>query len=767
MRNFKKITLLILAATLVLTLSLGLLVACGETDGAEAPSSSVGSEDGPDLEGGSDPSQGGGPFEDIHDEDTTEKSISASAYFDKFDELSRALGATEIEKGADLYFHSEFSGKFGLKNEEGTKDDSFELGFEAEAILDRTSKDADGEFTSQNSAIRVRAFSGSTDIFAASFFVSDPLSIYIDLAGSRIKLSAEFVYEDNNLNELLGRAIGKALNKEFDFDLGAMHFGFSLNKLLDAIVEGTGAEWSPTVLLKSLAKLIGIDDGSGMPDISSDYDMPFLEKAFSDTFNATQTGDDYSIILDTRDTNFLMHALFDKLFGVNFLFKMNFTEDDGRLKDGVRFELGLPELLNSDGRHPYAGICVNILELLPVEGKEIAMSAPKTEYKGDIAFKFEEAFTPTGFKLFGSELRELRLSEAFRLDLIHPLETNETAAQLKLAMANDALGEDVLFEASFVKGRLALKIDPKVVFKEGTLIGDTSKKLLDFALGLLKESDPALETRIADEVYVGGADGDRKEINDNFHGIVVNDIPVKEIFDAIVSDAIDAYKMASELPEPTPPKDDAEDPSYDGWELPSLEDLKKFTPAYIMRERILPAIGLFADIFTTLDDGKIGVHTNDILGLLLGMTNTLIGLEGDDALTEDKLFDRTIEGMTNVVDMLAEIGLVTYDENTPDALSLLNEAFEKVFEVFEVKDAPEKLKTESFAKYAMRLLVSNTSFDLDIDLNDGWRYSLGVGVAGAKFIYSRSFTPWEGLEVHDLYDEAEQGWALLDFSFRN
>ncbi len=761
MKNTKKIITLILAVALVFALALTMLVACGES--APKTPSSAGSENNiPEVN--DEPSEGDDIFEGGGQIDPPEEPIKASAFFDKFETLAKSAGATPIEKGADLYFHSEFSGKFGLKDEKGAQDDSFELGFEIEAILDRTSKDDKGEYTSQNSAIRLRAFSGHTDIFAASFFVYDPLSVYLDLAGSHIKLSAEFVYDDNNLNELIGRAIGKALNKEFNFDLGALHFDFSLNKLLDAIVEGTGAEWSPTVLLKSIAKLIGIeDDGQALPDPAPDYDFPLLEKLFSEVYNATKKGDDYSIIWDTRDSDIIAQAIFDRLFGVNLLFKMNFTEENGRLKDGVRFEYGLPELLNGDGCYPYFGTCVNLLEMLPVEGKEIELSAPKSEYKGDIAFKTEEAFSPSGFKLFGSELRELRLSKAFRLDLMHPLATNETAAQLRLTMANDATGEDVLFDVSFVRGRLAIKLDPKVVFKEGTLIGDAAKKLLDFVLGLIKESDPELEARIAGAAYVGGADGDRTQLNENFNGIVVNDIPVKELFDGMTSSAIDVYKMLSELPAPETPEEDA--PSYEEWGVPSLEELRKYTPAYIMRERILPAIGALMDVFTELDDGKLGVRSDDILGLLVNMTNKLVGLEGGDALTEDKLFDKAIEGMTNVLDALAQIGLVTYDEETPDALSLMNEAFEKLFKAFEIKDAPEKSETEPYAKYALRLLLANTSFDFDLDLNDGWRYSLGFGIAGAKFTYSRSFTPWEGLEVQDLYDEAEQGWLLFDFTY--
>lgn len=757
--------MLIVAAALVIVLTIGALVACGETNGATEQTPTVGEHKNETMGSGG---AGNGPSGSPSPDDTKE-AIGATEYFAKFNELSKSFGSTKIEKGADIYFRSEMSGLFGLKKENGEDDRSFELGFEIEAILDRTSQDENGEYTSERSAIRARAFSGDVDIVAISFFVNDPLSLYIDFAGSHIKLSAEFVYEDNNLNEMLGRFIGKALNKEFNFDFGNIKFAFSLNKVLDAIVEGTGKEWSPTVLLKSLAALIGIGDGQIEPDDQYDFGNSFLDSLLADTFNATKCGDEYSIVLDTRDTNALIHAVFSQLLGVDMLFKMNFKDVDGRLVDGVGFELGIPELQNSEGCYPYVGVRVNMLEMLPVEGKALHMPAELNEYKSNIAFKSEETIGPKGFKLSGSELREIRFSEAFRLDLVNPLETNETAAQIKLAMVNDALGEDVIFELSFVRGRLVLRLTPQVIFKEGTLVGDLCKKALDFVLGKLKESYPQLEARIADALYVGGAAGDRAKLQTDFKGIVVNDVSVRGILDSLVSSAIDAYENMPELPDISElpglsEQKPSDAPSYEGWGVPSFEELQKWAPSNIMRKRILPALGEVLDLFTQLDDGKISVHTDNLLGLLLNMSNDLAGLEGEDRLTQSELFDRAIEGAASVLDALAEKGYIVYDQDTPDAMALMESAFEKLFEVFEIKDAPARLEGESFCKYALRLLLGSTSFDLSLDLTDGWKYSMSFGVAGATFSYSHSFTAWEGLDVQDLYDNAENGWLLFDFT---
>ncbi len=779
MKNKFRIVTLILAAALVLSLALGLFVACGETDATpnnvkgNVSSSSSSTSTGPSSGGsgstGTGPSTGGGNggAPNFVGPGTTQSAIpdgkiTSTQYFDKFEQLSKSIGATAIQKGEDLYFRSEMSGTFGLKKEDGSKDSHFELGFEIEAILDRTSTDANGEYTSENSAIRARIFSGDVNVMAASFFVNDPLSLYIDFAGSHIKLSAEFVYKDNNLNEMLGRFIGKALHKEFEFDFGKLNFSFSLNKILDAIVEGTGNEWSPTVLLKSLAALIGFEDDGNIGSVDPSLSTSVFETLFKDTFNATKDGDNYSIILDTRDSNVFVHSLFSKLLGVELLFKMNFAEEDGRLKDGVQFELGIPELLNSEGCYPYLGVNVRLLQLLPVQGKTINMDAPLDEYKGNIAFKTEESLAPQGFKLFGSELREIRYSEAFMLDLVNPLETNGTAAQIRLAMVNEELGEDVLFDLSFVRGRLAIRFAPQVIFKQGTLIGDACRAALSFALEKLREIDPSLETRIADQVYVGGAEGDRQSVREDLNGLVVNDVPVREILDGVVAHAVDAYKYMRDLPAPELPEED--EPSLDDWGMPSLSELQKFAPANIMRQRILPALGEIMSAIVQLDDGKINVHTDSILDILLNISNDLAGLVGDERLSQSEMFDDAIAGACEALDWLAEKGFITYDEQTPDALSLMDSCFETLLDIFEIKDAPQKLEDESFTKYALRLLLGSTSFDLSVDLTDGWRYSMGFGVAGATVTYKHSFTTWEGLEVQDLYDNAENGWLLFDFA---
>lgn len=774
-----KILSMILAVALVLSLALGLLVACGETDAsndnlATAPEGETPPSDTPPVlepeDGGS---GGGGMVVGPSSSDTEELSdgpIEATQYFDKFNSLSHSIGTTPIEQGSDLYFHTEFSGLFGMKDEYGPKDEHFELGFEIEAILDRTSKDAAGEFTSQNSAIRARVFSGATDIFAASFFVNDPLSLYIDFAGSRIKLSAEFVYENNNLNEKLGRLIGKALNKEFEFDFGRFDFSFSLNKILDAIVEGTGSEWSPATLLKSLAKLIGFEGEEADAQLSDfgvdDSYVELLSGMLSGIFKATKDGDNYSVILDTRDSGGIMHALFNELLGLDFLFKMNFAEDNGRLKDGVQFEFGLPTLVrDEDFCYPYVAARINLFELLPADGKQISMAAERDEYKGNIAFKNEEALTPDGFKLFGSELREIRYSEAFMLDFVNPIETNRTAAQIKLSMSNAQLGEDVLFDLSFVRGRLAIRLAPQVVFKEGTLIGDACLNALEFLLGKLKSADPTLEAKIADEIYEGGANGAREHIDPNFKGIVVDNISVRDIIDSIVADAVDAYKYMAEQPAPEFPDEETPDaPSYDDWQAPSLSDLQNFSPANIMRNRVLPALGEILETIVKLDDGKINIHTDSVLDLLLNISNDLAGLNGKDRLTQSELFDEAIEGACEALDWLAEKGFIVYDEETPDAMSLLESCYKSLLETFEIKDAPQKLETESYIKYAMRVLLGSTSLDISLDLTDGWSYSFGIGIASATLTYSRSFTTWEGLEVEDLYDEAQNGWLMFDFA---
>lgn len=803
MKNKKKLITMIIAAALVVSLALCIFVACGETvvngttNGNASAGSTLGgptdgttggsSTSGPSTGGPSTSAPTGGPSTGGSTSGPTGGSstggsgfvapstaISSDEYFDKFNELTSDFGKTAIEQGSDLYFHSEMSGLFGLKREDGELDESFELGFEIEAILDRTSQDADGEYTSQNSAIRARVFSGAVDILAASFFVDDPLSLYIDFAGSHIKLSAEFLYEGTNLNELLGRAIGKALNKEFDFDFGSLDFSISLNKVLDAIVEGTGSEWSPTVLLKSLANLIGIDmgdDGAAdevdpQDEVDSQYDFSYFEELLSDTFNATQNGDDYSIIFDSRDTNEFLHFMFGGILGVEVMFKMNFSEQDGRLKDGVRFELGLPELLTPDERYPYVGLRVNLLELAPASGREVCLPVSVEEYKGNIAFKTEEAYTPSGFKLFGSELRELRYSEAFMFDFVNPLATNNTAAQIKLTMANEELSEDVLFELSFVRGRLALKLDPAIIFKEGTLIGDACRALLDFALGKLKEAAPELEATIADALYVGGAEGARAEINGDFKGVTIENVGVREILDGVGQRVIDAYKAYEDAPAPEYPEQGAPEGGSDfGGETPDFSDLQNFMPSTIMKQRILPALGRLIDTVEQLGDGVIRVHSDDIFGLLLDVANDLAGNYYDrDRVTADEIFDEAIEMTAKALDWLAEKGYIAYDDETPDAYALMDSAFETLFDIFEIKDMPEKSDEDSFAKYALKTLLLNMSFDFSIDLRDGWHYSFGIGIAGATLTYSHSFTARDGLEVDDLYDASQNGWLLFDFA---
>ncbi len=420
MKKFSIKSLLVLVLVLVLVLSIG-LVACNKKKNNDQPSGGGGGQVTP-------PSGG--------DDDG---SIDKDSFFGNMWELANDIGGEAITASDNVGLSLDLSVAMRQVKAGAVEEENFNVGIALDIVLDRNSKDNANKPLSTNSAVKARIYNGATGEtwLAVYYFLADPTNVYFDL---NFASNIDFLKEhemlqkryykvnfdtDGNLNGSYAASVADFINNhKFGADPTVANSGFSIADIVDAVVSGTGPDWSLNTLIENIAGIFDLDlkeiskkVGSFLPGMYDEVtDTIHIENALSSsivksllgepTTTEKDGGKEYAVTLNigrvlslASDMLSGLPSIVTTILNENTEFTIKYGEKDNKI-NGFALVLGLAGLKDPKTNiYPQFELAIRNLEL-----RKVANTAAATKERvGFVASNWANADTLNVNKMLNCE----------------------------------------------------------------------------------------------------------------------------------------------------------------------------------------------------------------------------------------------------------------------------------------------------------------------------------------------------------------------------
>lgn len=769
-KNIAKIALILLIVALAVT-----LVACNG-DNSDA----------------SKPSQNGKP-------EVTSKAevVKASEYFDRLWTLTESFGAQEISENADIALKADMALELGTKSLSSKKPvQSLEFGVQYELVLDRTSKDIEGNYNSKKSAVKLKVYSGDIEVCAIYFFVKDPTRVFFDFDGKQVVVSADLAGLNGKLGGALGGWLygededGNSVNGMLNMFLGAMgpDSGWSLNTPINQLLEMSGIPLKQMLkddedMQKLLALLLAGNDVDMLFDgedinilslIKSDVvsGMISAEKSEGDgvtEYVATLTGGSSgSVSLGGVMSGPMGDMVNEVLNGMGGILELaskataqiGFTEKGGAFDslylnaDFAGMAAGQEPLLDANGVtrvYPYFRCIVKDIELGAASDYTLGIKA--TDYSSEVAFEFANKMSIQGISVQedesgAEEAPELAASAEEEgqpvtvearvigvIDLMGVGSANRTRMNAYIAVDGEHI-IDVGFNAT------TLAIVPNLTFADGAMkdvlaaAGSGIYKIFEM-FGI---ADGDALARFADAFFGKDEQGDIDfdTLNSNLNGILVQGFDIGATFQRMAQKMADMFIRiqpddGGEHTAPAEPSEPAEPEEPE--EQPQIPDISQYMPYLPTYKQIFAAAKAVVRSLK-MQNGVVQFSNADIVDFML----TIVNMTSEEELTREQLKDEVVAEMSA---MLQENGkqLAAYYDAIFDAVSALRIEGVTPFVAERTEDPAADAMTA--INYLVDLLLEKPiGVKCAFDYTDGAALSVEVTLGSAKLNYSASLNAY-------------------------
>lgn len=386
MKKFSIKSLLVLVLVLVLVLSI-VLVSCNKKKNEDPQ-----------------PGGGGGSVTPDPDPQPGEGEIDKDSYFGNMWELANDIGGEAITANDNVALSLDLSVAMRQLKAGKVEAENFNIGIKLDLVLDRTTKEGTTP-KATNSAVRALIYNASTGETwcAVYYFLSDPNFLYIDLNGAQnveflsgiVKdrfYKVAFVTDGNNNASYAGSVADFINNHKFAEKEGVADSGFTIADIVNAVVRGTGADWTLNTLIENIAGIFNLDlkgiaksVGSLLPGIYDEAtNSVHIENALSSSIVKSLLGEptttvgqdgrkEYAVSLNVGRILSLasdmlkdLPAMVKLILNENTEFGIKYGEKDGKL-DGFALSLGLKGMIDAKTNlYPQVELSINNLELRKV-----------------------------------------------------------------------------------------------------------------------------------------------------------------------------------------------------------------------------------------------------------------------------------------------------------------------------------------------------------------------------------------------------------------
>lgn len=395
MKKFSIKSLLVLVLVLVLVLSI-VLVSCNKKKNEDPQ-----------------PGGGGGSVTPDPDPQPGEGEIDKDSYFGNMWELANDIGGEAITANDNVALSLDLSVAMRQLKAGKVEAENFNIGIKLDLVLDRTTKEGTTP-KATNSAVRALIYNASTGETwcAVYYFLSDPSFLYFDLNGAQnVEFLSEivkdrfykvaFVTDGNNNASYAGSVADFINNHKFAEKEGVADSGFTIADIVNAVVRGTGADWTLNTLIENIAGIFNLDlkgiaksVGSLLPGIYDEAtNSVHIENALSSSIVKSLLGEptttvgqdgrkEYAVSLNVGRILSLasdmlkdLPAMAKLILNENTEFGIKYGEKDGKL-DGFALSLGLKGMIDAKTNlYPQVELSINNLELRKVANTAAAAKA--------------------------------------------------------------------------------------------------------------------------------------------------------------------------------------------------------------------------------------------------------------------------------------------------------------------------------------------------------------------------------------------------------
>ncbi len=510
--------------------------------------------------------------------------IEPKEFFTTMFDLAEDIGNQKVEKGGDVYINLDLDLAIGTKDSiENTELRSLKLGAQVEGVLDRTSKDAEDNPTSENTQLKVKLYAGSKNIVTLYYALKDPKTMYIDFGGQNIKMQLEVMKGTEVMNGKLAGWIVKQLGAKRvikEATETTEEVTTTIDKVIDAVAGTTGQTFDLSSLITVIAKTFNLDLQSllsqyiGVLAEADEMEAIFPKEgpkaggidlaavlgidALNQEFAANKDGNNYTVDIAT---NGVIGSALGGIIGCNdFGLRIAFEKDGDSMKDGVNIDLDLRDWVGDDAEknsiYPYLHVGIKDIEIASGTNKSVLPTgAALTNYTGNVGLNVVETISLKNLGLvnlgnqetYDENVGTIEVGLKGKLDLYNK-ENNGTTAEAWISYKSnnattsaEAAAQRVI-EATYVNGRLAVKINRDVTFATQPMIDTLVRWFGKSAYnGLVDKFAKDNETvkkafeNFADKFFKNGSTGDMTEINDEFAGAVWDHFDFRGIVDGLTN----------------------------------------------------------------------------------------------------------------------------------------------------------------------------------------------------------------------------------------
>lgn len=728
--NFKAVLMLLLAFILVFA-----LVACDKPEPEEPPTPP-----------------------------TPPTSYTPAEYFTTLWDLTSGIGNESIAESDDIALHADLAIELALQDFDGVKTQNISVGLGLDVVLDRTSAD------SHNTALKLNAYDpdNGENWFAGYFFFNDPSNLYLDIAGSNVKLPFDYKNDTyaGSLHNLIfdkviigeGTANELKVNDIINLVTKGMGTNWSLDNLIDGVLKMTGLdlkamiEQDPTIggFIESLIPLDQLFDADGGIKIKEVLTSEIASTLFANTKKAI-SGDKttYSTQLNTTFLSRLVPII--PVEGLNSLItgatqiKLEFAQK-GQEFDHFTLSMDIPSKKATDAAgnksvFPIVSLTINSLEFRKATAEGNNLGINRTNYSSEVVFEEEIELDVDGLMLNPKAFDQNIAMEPITLSNVKLAVGIKGKVDLKnkedngtFANAWIRLGDKHFVDLSYKDNALGLKVDQTVKFGNvsvmDTIATACGEQLFNAIHGLFEKNGWNAEgfDRFANEFFAKEADGTTVNygaLNPNFKGAVWYNVDMLGGFQGLVDQVI---KMITTKPAPGPTPEPGPEGGKSAAEEPSII------------EKVLDTVQKAISLFDTTGN-KLTIKSNDVFAKVVE-----IGKIYNSQFTVDTVIDAVI---------------------AKDASKMLQQ-FAKFFQIEGLEQG--EMTDEEFARAFLNTIFDDLKGELTLDLSDD-SYELSVAIVAngnvkvnvSSVLTTTEFNSAEFVDIAAEYENATDKAGWLDF----